>query len=191
VRWGREQTWERVWAVDLDPGVGSPLVSPLNPSRPSLSLPHPFGRPPSLFLSSTLAAAPIPLLLAAAAHSPTNPSHPLSQSPSQGAAPLLWDLHRVVQASNWRIGGGRTKRWRNNSRWSYVYFVFLLRLRLINCSRKRIGGSAVLILGGRRTEVLWTVSGVFAAVISYNHYDNHVEICHTFPTSTYALDSEL
>jgi hypothetical protein len=55
----------------------------------------------------------------------------------------------------------------------------------------RIGGNSVLILGGRRTEVLWAVSGVFAAVISCNHYDNHVELCHTFLTSTYALDSEL
>jgi hypothetical protein len=67
----------------------------------------------------------------------------------------------------------------------------VLRLRLINRSPKRIGGSVVLILGGRRTTVLWAVSGVFAVVISCNHYDNHVELCHTFPTSTYALDSEL
>ena len=62
---------------------------------------------------------------------------------------------------------------------------------MINRSPKRIGGSVVLILGGRQTEVLWAVSGVFAAVISCNHYDNHVELFHTFPTSTYALDSEL
>jgi hypothetical protein len=27
--------------------------------------------------------------------------------------------------------------------------------------------------------------------ISDNQYENHVELCHTFPTSTYALDSEL
>jgi hypothetical protein len=31
----------------------------------------------------------------------------------------------------------------------------------------------------------------FSWVISDNQYENHVEICLTFPMSTYALDSEL
>jgi hypothetical protein len=31
----------------------------------------------------------------------------------------------------------------------------------------------------------------FFVGISDNQYENHVELCHTFPTSTYALDSEL
>jgi hypothetical protein len=44
---------------------------------------------------------------------------------------------------------------------------------------------------GGRTTVVLTVSGDFSWVISDNQYDNHVEVCHTFPTSTYVLDSEL
>jgi hypothetical protein len=44
---------------------------------------------------------------------------------------------------------------------------------------------------GGRIAVVLAVSGDFSWVISDNKYDNHVEICHTFPTSTYALDSEL
>jgi hypothetical protein len=35
------------------------------------------------------------------------------------------------------------------------------------------------------------ISGNFSWVIGDNQYDNHVELCNTFPTSTYALDSEL
>jgi hypothetical protein len=46
-------------------------------------------------------------------------------------------------------------------------------------------------LVGGRTAVVLTVSGDFSWVIGDNQYDNHVELCHTFPTSTYALDSEL
>jgi hypothetical protein len=44
---------------------------------------------------------------------------------------------------------------------------------------------------GGRTSVVLAVSGDFSWVISDNQYDNHVDLCHTFPTSTYALDSEL
>jgi hypothetical protein len=45
-------------------------------------------------------------------------------------------------------------------------------------------------VGGRTTVVL-LVSGDFLWVISGNQYENHVDLCHTFPTSTYALDSEV
>ena len=44
---------------------------------------------------------------------------------------------------------------------------------------------------GGRTAVVLAVSGNFRGVISGNQWDNHVELCHTFPTSTYALDLEL
>ena len=44
---------------------------------------------------------------------------------------------------------------------------------------------------GGRTAVVLAVSGNFSWVISGNQWENHVELCHTFPTSTYALDSEL
>jgi hypothetical protein len=80
-------------------GGGEPISSPpLNPSRPSLSLPHPFGhRPPPLSSSLPLLQPPQFLSLLQPPTSPSNPSRPLPQSPSQGAAPLLWDLHLVAQ----------------------------------------------------------------------------------------------
>jgi hypothetical protein len=49
-------------------------------------------------------------------------------------------------------------------------------------SRKFVGG---------RTAVVLVISGNFHGLISENQWENHVELCHTFPTSTYALDSEL
>ena len=42
-----------------------------------------------------------------------------------------------------------------------------------------------------RTSVVLEISGNFRGLISENKWENHVELCHTFPTSTYALDSEL
>jgi hypothetical protein len=47
------------------------------------------------------------------------------------------------------------------------------------------------IFAGGRTALVLADSGDFSWEISDNQYDNHVEFCHTFPTSTYALDSEL
>jgi hypothetical protein len=41
------------------------------------------------------------------------------------------------------------------------------------------------------TAVVLGISGNFRGLISGNQWDNHVELCHIFPTSTYALDSEL
>jgi hypothetical protein len=40
-------------------------------------------------------------------------------------------------------------------------------------------------------QVVLAVSGNFSWVISDNQYENHVEPCLIFPTSTYALDLEL
>jgi hypothetical protein len=44
---------------------------------------------------------------------------------------------------------------------------------------------------GGRTAVVLAVSGDFLWEISDNQYENHIELGHTFPTSTYALHSEL
>jgi hypothetical protein len=49
-------------------------------------------------------------------------------------------------------------------------------------SRNFVSGWTAVVLG---------ISGNFRGLISGNQWDNHVELCHTFPTSTYALDSEL
>jgi hypothetical protein len=63
-------------------------------------------------------------------------------------------------------------------------------------SRYRCLNSGMLLskknrFAGGRTAVVLIVSGDFSWIIGDNQYDNHVEIFHTFPTSTYALDSEL
>jgi hypothetical protein len=55
----------------------------------------------------------------------------------------------------------------------------------------RISIGAVQIFVGGRTTVVLGISGDFSWEISDNPYENHVEHCHTFPTSTYVLDSEL
>jgi hypothetical protein len=44
---------------------------------------------------------------------------------------------------------------------------------------------------GGRTAVVLVISGNFCGLISGNQWENHVDLCHTFSTSTYALDSEL
>jgi hypothetical protein len=44
---------------------------------------------------------------------------------------------------------------------------------------------------GGRTAVVLEISGNFSWEISGDQWENHVELCRTFPTSTYALDSEL
>jgi hypothetical protein len=149
VRWGREQTWEPVWAVDLDPAVGSPLVPPLNPSRPSLSLPHPFGRPP---LSSTLAAAPIPLLLPQViAAPPLNPSRPPPPLPLQGGASPL-GVRRVGASLPWEFGGRKKeekKEERRNPRWFSWSFCFICAaIQLVTCLPMRFGRGAVQKFSG-------------------------------------------
>jgi hypothetical protein len=42
-----------------------------------------------------------------------------------------------------------------------------------------------------RTTVVVAVFGDFSWKYSGNQYENHVELCHTFPTGTYALNLEL
>ena len=64
------------------------------------------------------------------------------------------------------------------SNWLHVYLCDLVEV----LSRNFVGGRTAVVLG---------ISGNFRGVISGNQWDNHVELCHTFPTSTYALDSEL
>jgi hypothetical protein len=46
-------------------------------------------------------------------------------------------------------------------------------------------------LVGGRTSVVLVISGNFSWAICGNKWENHVELCHTFPMSTYALDLEL
>jgi hypothetical protein len=72
-----------------------------------------------------------------------------------------------------------------------IFFVFVLqsnRLHVYLCESVEV--LSRIFVGGRTTVVL-SVSGDFPWVISGKQYENHVQLCHTFPTSTYALDSEL
>jgi hypothetical protein len=64
------------------------------------------------------------------------------------------------------------------SNWLHVYLCDLVEV----LSRNLVGGRTTVVLG---------ISGNFSWAISGDQWDNHVELCHTFPTSTYALDSEL
>jgi hypothetical protein len=64
------------------------------------------------------------------------------------------------------------------SNWLHVYLCDLVEV----LSRNLVGGRTAVVLG---------ISGTFSWAISGDQWENHVELCHTFPTSTYALDSEL
>ena len=64
------------------------------------------------------------------------------------------------------------------SNWLHVYLCDLVEV----LSRNLVGGRTAVVLG---------ISGNFSWAISGDQWENHVELCHTFPTSTYALDSEL
>ena len=64
------------------------------------------------------------------------------------------------------------------SNWLHVYICDLVEV----LSRNLVGG---------RTTVVLVISGNFSWEIRDNQYENHVHLCHTFQTSTYALDSEL
>jgi hypothetical protein len=165
-------------------GGGEPISSP--PLWPP---------PPSLFLSSTLAAAPIPLLLPQViAAPPLNPSRPLHLFLSKVEPPRLVSVVWVRVFHGSLEGGRRKKRRRKGgtkgdfcdhfvvfvlqSNWLHVYLCDLVEV----LSRNLVGGRTTVVLG---------ISGHFSWAISGDQWGNHVELYHTFPTSTYALDSEL
>jgi hypothetical protein len=82
-------------------GGGEPISSPppLTLAAPPSHSPTPLATAPPP-LSSSLPLLQPPQFLSSLLQpptSPSNPSRPLPQSPSQGAAPLLWDLHLVAQ----------------------------------------------------------------------------------------------
>jgi hypothetical protein len=67
---------------------------------------------------------------------------------------------------------------------SYILGDIAVCIRVCRCPKKQISA-------GGQTAVVLAVSGDFSWEISDNQYENHVEPCLTFPTSTYAFDSEL
>jgi hypothetical protein len=93
------------------------------------------------------------------------------------------------------LEGGRRKKGRRKGGtqgdFKIILFSICVAIQLITCLPMRIGIGAVQIFVGGRTVVVLGISGDFSWEISDNQYENHVDLCHTFPTSTYALDSEL
>jgi hypothetical protein len=176
------------WAVDLDPTVGSPLVPHLNPNHPifpfGCSRPPPlllcWPPPPHLSLILKFLQQSSPTTLAATPHLLFSKCRPSSFGSSS-----CWCKFQV---ENW-WEEGRRKRW--NSRWSWGYLCFCTEIQLLICLPIRIGRGVVQNFCGWRTAAVLVVSGDFSWVISGNQWKNHVELCHTFSTSTYALDSEL
>ena len=123
---------------------------------------------------------------------PLNPSRPPPSSPwciLPAWYPVVW-----VRVFHGSLEGGRRKKRRKRgtqgdfrdhfvvfvlqSNWLHVYLCDLVEV----LSRNLVGG---------RTTVVLVISGNFSWAISKDQWENHVELCHTFPMSTYALDSEL
>jgi hypothetical protein len=71
--------------------------------------------------------------------------------------------------------------------------VFLFVLQFISSSVRLCDSVEVLsrIFVGERTAVVLVVYGNFAEVISGNHCENKVELCHIFPRSIYVFDSDV
>jgi hypothetical protein len=93
------------------------------------------------------------------------------------------------------LEGGRRKKGRRKGGtqgdFKIILFSICAAIQLITCLPMRIGICVVQFFVGGGTTLVLADSGDFSWEISDNQYDNHVELCHTFPTSTYALDSEL
>jgi hypothetical protein len=142
-------------------------------------------------LSSLCAAAPLSSPPSnSCSHHPTNPSPP---SPPLLGAALPLDLRRVGANLQLEFGGRKKERGKGVIQGDFLInsCLFMLQFNQLDVyvcelvevlSRNFVGG---------RTTVVLAVSGKFSWLISGNQWENHVELCHTFPMSTYVLDSEL
>jgi hypothetical protein len=101
------------------------------------------------------------------------------------------DLLRVgasFQVENWWEEGRREGETQGDLEVIYVFVLQFIWLYVYLCESVEVMSRN--FVGGQTAEVL-LVSGDFSWVISGNQCENHVELCHIFPMSTYALDSEL
>jgi hypothetical protein len=172
------------WVVDLDPShLSLPLTLaalPPNPlfgcsPLPSSLLGHPLSpSPPKCLQPHHLTLAP--------------PSPPL-----QGAIPCRLDLRRVVQVPNWFWWReeGRKERGRIQGDFCDYLLFICAAIPLNRCYVCELVEVLSRNLVGGRTAVVLVIYGIFSWVISGDQWENHVELFHTFPMSTYALDSEL
>jgi hypothetical protein len=158
---------------------------------------HHFPPNPSRPLSSPFVLQPPPSCPPFGHRTPLSPSPPKfllppPSPPLQGAAPPRLDLRRVgasLQLEFWWEEEGRRKGRTQDD----LVVVFLFVLQFIWSSVHLCDSVEVLsrIFVGGRTAVVLVVSRNFAGVISGNYCENHVELCHIFPRSTYAFDSEV
>ena len=181
-------------------GGGKPTFPPPNPSRPSLKAPcgqpplASFGRhPPPIFplLSSpSAAAAPLHSQVSCSSHL-LNPSRhpPISSSPSVVLPRRIFFVW--VQVSIGELVGGRKEEKGGTQGDLEVIYVFALKFNWLYVYLCESVEVLSRIFVGGRTAVVLGISGNFSWAISGDQWENHVELCHTFPTSTYALDSEL
>jgi hypothetical protein len=101
------------------------------------------------------------------------------------------DLLRVgasFQVEYWWEEGRREGGTQGDLEVIYVFVLQFIWLYVYLC--KSVEVLSRIFVGGR-TIVVLLVSGDFSGVISGKHCENYVELCHIFPTSTYALDSEV
>jgi hypothetical protein len=91
--------------------------------------------------------------------------------------------------SDWRIGGKEEKIIQGDF-CDYLLFICAA-IPLNRCYVCELLEVLSRNLVGGRTAVVLVISGKFSWAISGDQWENHVELCHTFPMSIYALDSEL
>jgi hypothetical protein len=99
----------------------------------------------------------------------------------------------VVQVSNWFWWREKGRKEKGRIQGDFcVYFLFICAAIQLNrcCVCELVEVLSGSLVGGR-TAVALAVSGNFSWVISDKQYENQVGLCHTFPTSTYAPNSEL
>jgi hypothetical protein len=99
----------------------------------------------------------------------------------------------VVQIFNcfrWREEGRKERGRTQGDFCVYLLFICAAVLLIRCCVCDWVEGLS-RILGGGQTAVVLAVSGHVSWGINGNQFRNHVELCHTFPTSIYALNSEL
>jgi hypothetical protein len=161
------------------------------------------GSHPSLLLAATPFSPISPPLsspsVAAAPHSQAFcSSHPSIPSHHPLPSPLLQVPFFLVgspscgckfRLENW--WDERRRKGRTQGEFVIIFCCLCAAIKLIICLPMRIGRGAVQKFCGWANSSSSSDFWNFSWVISGDQWENHVELCHTFLTSTYALDSKL